>query len=78
MANESFRRTGATKRDPEELRSGPPPEIPERLARAFPEMKAWSDDLKVYHSKFSERVRIALSEGKPGEEDFVATFEANL
>jgi hypothetical protein len=78
MANESFRRTGATKRDPEELRSGPPPEIPERLSRAYPEMRIWGEDLKTYHEKLSERVRIALSEGKPSEEDFVKTFEENL
>lgn len=78
MANKSFRRAGASNRDPEELRSGPPPEIPERLSRAFPEMRAWGDDLRVYHDKQSERIRMALAEGRLGEEDFVATFEANL
>lgn len=78
MANESFRRTAAEKRESGQFRSEPPPEIPERLARAFPEMRGWGDSLTQFHGRQEERIRLALAELQLGEEDFVKTFEDNL
>lgn len=78
MARESFRRMAGSQRPPEELRLGPPPQLPERLTRAFPEMARWGDEMREWSGKQTERIRIALEEANQEGSDYVAIFEENL
>ena len=78
MSRESFRRNIVSRREPDELRTNPPPELPEKLVRAFPEMGPWWEELRESQAKLSERVRLALAETREPDTDFVAIFEEEL
>ncbi len=74
----SFKRTVSEERFAKELRTPPPPPIPERLTRAFPEMKEYDQLVQEWSRKSNEAVRIALSEIQETPQDYVAIFEAEL
>lgn len=78
MARESFRRQAASRRVPDELRLPDVPRLPERLIRAFPEMRQYEDEMGVWQRKTAEQIRIALSETKEPGSDYVALFEEAL
>jgi uncharacterized protein YjiS (DUF1127 family) len=78
MSSNSFKRAVAARRNPEELRLPPPPRLPERLVRAFPELRQYEDEVLEWQRKTSEQMRIALSEAKEEGSNYVATFKANL
>lgn len=66
MADNSFKRTVAARRNPEELRLPPPPKLPERLVRAFPELRAYEDEVSEWGRKMGEQIRLALDEHRTG------------
>lgn len=64
-----------------ELRLEPPPPVPARMFRSFPEMKEWDAQLQFVGKRNHESIRKALGaaaeQGGEGS-DYVAVFEANL
>ena len=78
MPSDSFRRQVAARRNPEELRLPEFPRLPERLVRAFPELREFEDHVVAWQRKTGEQIRIALSETKEEGEDLVTLFEEQL
>ena len=74
----SVRRLVAEERTASELRVPKPPEIPERVTRAFPEMREYNGLMSEWYQKQNEAIRIALSEIQETPQDYVAIFEAEL
>jgi hypothetical protein len=74
----SVRRMVAEERSASELRVPKPPEIPERVTRAFPEMRDYNAQMSEWYQKQNEAIRIALSEIQETPKDYVAIFEAEL
>lgn len=66
MADNSFKRAVAARRNPEELRLPPPPRLPERLVRAFPELRQYEDEVGEWGRKMAEQIRLALDEHRTG------------
>lgn len=66
MADNSFKRAVAARRNPEELRLPPPPKLPERLVRAFPELREYEDQVSEWGRKMGEQIRLALDEHRTG------------
>lgn len=78
MADKSFTRRISTGTVPKELRLPPYPKFPEKVVRAFPELRAHEAEVSEWQRKTSEQIRLAFSEMNQDGSDYVAIFEENL
>jgi hypothetical protein len=66
MADKSFTRTVSTGTIPKGLRLPPFPKLPERIVRAFPELRAYEAEVEQWAAKMNEAVRVATDPDSAG------------